>query len=984
MFGQLSLTNSVAILQLLLHLLNCMRPIFYRKLIRDRIPEIIKQSGKTPQIRTLSEPEYRDVVGAKILEEAHELFAEWQQNNPDGVLKESADMIEILVAALQVHGLTLDDLLTMRQKRADERGGFLDRLFLESVDGADTSVPSMQTQPAIVFNPAEQRKLIQIIRGELAQSDSAWIASAFYSPGITNLLISDIEQFLQNSGSLHILLSTMGNVVHPDHLSHLKSMLPETCLKVFHPSDTPFDQNPQPFHVKAFLFHRRSGNGSMLIGSSNFTEAGFMRNIEWNYFTQGEINLAFDNRSAFEQAVTEFGRIWDNLAVAVTPEFISGYRRRFAVTGQETRTTRVTGSGLFETPSSYGKPIQQPIIPNAAQIPVLKTLARQRKQGIRKSAVVAATGIGKTFLAALDFQQSGASRILFIAHRETILTTARQSFAQVMQNPDFGVILGGSNGVPQTGDAVFAMIQTISRPNHLERFVPDHFDYIVVDEFHHSEAASYRRILAHFTPKFLLGLTATPERMDGRDVLAICDYNMACDIRLMDAVDRSWLTPFQYYAIYDQTDYSQIAWRGTRYDEVELSRALETDTRTQIIARNLKKYLPSFGKIKALAFCSSVAHARFTAEQLTQKHGLSSLALTGDTPEIERRQAIFSIQSETDPLNVICCVDIFNEGIDIPSLTHVLLVRPTLSFTVFLQQLGRGLRLAPQKEFLVVLDFVGNFRKAHVAPLALAGFTSIDQFVEYRKSFGNGDIWASLPATCFVHADTDVQRVWDDEIRRIITGIPEDEQLKMLYQEIREDLDNESPGLMDFLDNPRDMDPYRFIRQFGSWLKTKQFCEGDLPNSEKRLLNTPGEAFLSWLESDLNPVKSYKMVVLLTLLDMPGTEWQIVDIAKGFLQYFLDHPDRMSDYDDLAKSLSPEAFSIKKVISKLKQMPLNFLSNTEKDFFILDKKVDMFRLKPEMIDFWKDEGYRQLIRDRVMFAAERYFRRQNLTLHSSK
>ena len=360
-------------------------------------------------------------------------------------------------------------------------------------------------------------------------------------------------------------------------------------------------------------------------------------------------------------------------------------------------------------------------------------------------------------LAVMDFQQSGAFRILFVAHRGTILTTARESFTRVMQNPDFGVILGGGNGMTQTGDAVFAMIQTISRPNHLERFGPDHFDYIVIDEFHHGEAANYRRILDHFMPKFLLGLTATPERMDGRNVLAICDYNLACDIRLMDAVDRSWLSPFQYFAIYDETDYSRIAWRGTRYDEAELSRALETDTRTRIIARNLKKYLPSYGKIKALAFCSSIAHARFTANQLTQKHGLPSLALTGDTPETERRQAIFRIQFEADPLNVICCVDIFNEGIDIPGLTHVLLVRPTLSFTVFLQQLGRGLRLAPQKDFLVVLDFVGNFRKAHVAPLALAGFTSIDQFVDYRelyntsvaKNSGNGDIWICLPYMFF-------------------------------------------------------------------------------------------------------------------------------------------------------------------------------------------------------------------------------------------
>ena len=200
-----------------------------------------------------------------------------------------------------------------------------------------------------------------------------------------------------------------------------------------------------------------------------------------------------------------------------------------------------------------------------------------------------------------------------------------------------------------------------------------------------------------------------------------------------------------------------------------------------------------------------------------------------------------------------------------------------------------------------------------------------------------------------------------------------EERLKMLYLEIREDLEDTSPSLMDFLANPRNVDPYIFVRQFGSWLKAKLFCDGVLSDDEMLLLNSTGEIFLSHIETDLNPAKSYKMVVLLTLLNLTGTEWLIEDIARGFLSYFLNHPDRIADYDDLAKSPDPKKFPVRKVISQLKSMPLNFLSNKPEDFFILEKNTDIFRLKPEMSSFWNNDNYRRMVEDRVMFTLERYF-----------
>jgi superfamily II DNA or RNA helicase/predicted house-cleaning noncanonical NTP pyrophosphatase (MazG superfamily)/HKD family nuclease len=954
--------------------------IFYQKLVRDRIPEIIRNHGKNPRTRILGQAEFKEAVAAKIIEEVHELYREWKQCNSKGILKESADLLEILLAALNEYGFTLDDLLAMRQKRETDRGGFKQKIFLERVGDEHFFSTDIQPHPLLIFNPDQQKRLIDVLRGELAQSESVWIASAFYSPGITNLLMADLENFLKMDGSLRILLSTMGNIVRPEYFTHLKTFLPDSNLKVFHPPEIPFDQDPPSFHAKAFLFRHARGDGSILIGSSNFTEAGFTRNVEWNFFSPGEVNLPFGGISPFESAIEQFERYWNTSSVEISQLFLEGYRKRFQNAEKATsplpkRASFGYGTSVFEKQNGYGTVTARPVPPNTAQKQVLDTLSKMRKLGISRAAAIAATGIGKTYLAAFDFRESGFHRVLFIAHRENILYSARGSFARVMAIQNFGVIMGGGNTANDSNVSVFAMIQTLSRENHLEMFSPDHFDYIVIDEFHHSEASSYRKVLDYFKPVFLLGLTATPERMDGRDVLALCDYNIACEIRLMEAVNKGWLTPFQYYAIYDQTDYSQIAWRGSRYDEAELEQVLENDTRTEIISRNLLKYLPSSGKIKALAFCSSIAHAIYTARKLNDNHGIESISLTGETPENERQQMISRLRNEKDPLRVICCVDIFNEGIDIPELTHVLFLRPTMSFTVFLQQLGRGLRLFPGKNFLVALDFVGNFKKVHVAPLALSGFSSIEQFMEFRKTANNPNLWERLPNTCFLSADTDVERIWDDEIRRILRSeLSVEERLKALYLDIREDLGDTSPTLMDFLSNPRDIDPYIFIRQFGSWLSAKEFCDGFLSEDEKQIVGTAGEKFLAYFEKDLNPVKSYKMVVLISLLNLPGTEWQIEMIAHHFLSYYLNHPDRIADYDDLAKSPNPREFSIRKVVSKLQSMPLHFLSNTANDFFILEKNIGVFRLKPEMHPYWNNDSFRQMVKDRVMFALERYFR----------
>ena len=766
-----------------------------------------------------------------------------------------------------------------------------------------------------------------------------------------------------------MLTSTMGSFNRPEHLTHLRDFVPGIKVKVYHPPDIPLDKAPPSFHPKAYLFRHRDGQGALLIGSSNFTEAGFLKNVEWNYFSSGEVNLPFEGSSPFEVVLTEFMHHWEQDSVEISDAFLSAYRERW----QEPDTGR---RDVFDLPADEWS--QPSVTPNPAQTEALENLARMRSQDIRKASVIAATGVGKTHLAAFDYKVSETPRLLFIAHRENILIKAREIFRSVLGRQDFGEILGAGKQAASDPDAVFAMIQTLGKEGNLDRFSPDHFDYLIVDEFHHSMAPTYLRTIEHFRPQFMLGLTATPERMDGRDVLRLCDYNVAYEVRLLDAVDKGWLSPFQYFAIYDETDYGKITWRGTRYDDEELTRALSNDTRTGVIAANLKKYLPSFGKTKALAFCSSISHAVYTAARLTDDYNMEAVALTGTTPGDERMAAMARLEDETDPLKVICTVDIFNEGVDIPGLTHVLLLRPTQSFTVFLQQLGRGLRKAENKEYLVVIDFVGNFKKAHVAPLALSGYTSIQEFaVDCAVAFKRSGPEYVLPQGCFLDLDFEARRIWDREIRAILKGkISLEDRLRAIYTDIRSDLGEISPSLSDFLGNAYNVDPYVFIRHFKNWLRTKLACEGALDEKETQLLDTPGEAFLTHLESGLSPVKSYKMVVLTCLLEVSGTTWGVEDIAARFHRFFLDHRDKLFDYDDLAGLADPANFPLSKVKAKLLQMPLHYLSNTDEDWFLLDRDKGIFSLKPKLVPYWNDPFFRDLVADRVRFTLVRYFSRK--------
>jgi len=354
------------------------------------------------------------------------------------------------------------------------------------------------------------------------------------------------------------------------------------------------------------------------------------------------------------------------------------------------------------------EPAIQPVNPWPIQIEALRALEKTRIQGFRRGLVVMATGLGKTLLAAFDSNRPDFRRVLFIAHREEILRQSRNAFRRVRPDGRFGFFLGVDKD-PEA-EVVFASIQTLYR--NLDRFESDWFDYVVVDEFHHAAAPTYRRAIERFHPKFLLGLTATPDRLDGADLLALCGNNVVFECDLVEGIRQERLSPFHYWGIKDVADYAPIPWRNGRFDSDKLAQAIETMQRAEQALAEWRKRAVG----PTLAFCTTIAHAEFMAE-FFNKRGVRSVAVHSGPHSAPRQSAVADLRSGA--VQVLFAVDVFNEGVDVPEIGTVLMLRPTDSSVIFLQQLGRGLRLADDWAALQVIDFVGNHHSFLMKPRVL-------------------------------------------------------------------------------------------------------------------------------------------------------------------------------------------------------------------------------------------------------------------------
>jgi len=540
-------------------------------------------------------------------------------------------------------------------------------------------IPLLDTT-LLTNSPGEPRVGHQILT-EIRSADRIDVVIAFIRRSGIAPLMSALHDHCDSGRPLRILTSTYTGTTESRALDELKDCGADIRVS--------YDTSGTRLHAKAWLLHRQSGFSTAYIGSSNLTHSAQVSGLEWNIRVS-----AARNRDVVDKMAAVFEGYWNNSELR--PYDREEFRAR-AEQGADAQATIVLSPTELRP-----EPFQERLLE-------LITLSRQR--GHHRNLLVAATGTGKTVMAALDYaalrEALARSRLLFVAHREEILLQSCATFRQALRDPSFGELwVSGSR--PERFEHVFASIQSLNATG-LTHLDPAHFDVVIVDEFHHAAAHSYRTLLDHVRPVELLGLTATPERSDGLPILDWFGGRIAAELRLWDAISQQRLVPFVYYGIHDSTDLRAVPWRrGRGYDAQGLSNLFTaSDIWARFVLQELEKRVDDLGRMRALGFCVSIDHARFMA-RIFRHAGIASTAIWSDSPESERRAALSDLASRR--VNVIFSVDLYNEGVDVPAVDTLLMLRPTDSPTLFLQQLGRGLRRSVGKSTCTVLDFVGHHR----------------------------------------------------------------------------------------------------------------------------------------------------------------------------------------------------------------------------------------------------------------------------------
>ena len=574
-------------------------------------------------------------------------------------------------------------------------------------------------KPTIVYNDYHTgQSVLSRIEDELRTlqaGDEFRFSVAFINKGGLNLLLMLFDELRERGVTGKILTGTYLAFNDPQAFRTLLDYADMIETRVFDETEH------NGLHTKGYYF-RHGSFVNILVGSSNLTNSALKGNLEWNLAVSSTAEGSLVDR--FEEA---FDLTWNSpTSKPLTKEFCSSYERY----RNEIRSQGVVPIAAVKT---------GPIEPNAMQAEALGNLSLCRDEGKPRALVISATGTGKTYLAALDVKQAEPDRVLFVVHRERIAVAAKESFERVLGNRyTYGLYGGGHRDVDAT--CLFSTVQTLSRLDNLTQFAPDEFDYIIFDEVHRAGAESYQNLFAYFEPTFLLGMSATPERSDAFDIFEMFDHVVAYEIRLQGALENHLVTPFQYFGVstLDDTDSDLRTRKDYEFEAEE-------------IARQSRKYGYSGPRLKGLIFCSRLEECEAVSQRLNEL-GYRTVALTGAASDTTREEAMVRLeQSEQEgALDYILTVDIFNEGIDIPTVNQVVMVRPTESAIVFVQQLGRGLRTCSEKEYVTIIDFVGNYSKNYNIPIALNGNRTLQKEELRHLVAANG---SHIPGTTTIQFD---------------------------------------------------------------------------------------------------------------------------------------------------------------------------------------------------------------------------------------
>lgn len=759
------------------------------------------------------------------------------------------------------------------------------------------------------------KRLLETLREEIALASSLDIIISFIRFSGVILLLDDLKKAIARGTKIRLLTTTYLGITEPYALTVLRNELTSSLdMRLF-------NDKTKSFHPKAFFF-----DDKMILGSSNLSESALTDGVEWNY-------MIVEDQDSIRAFHNEFEMLFSS-AVPCNEETIADYAKsRRPYRTIETERNEITA--------------------NEVQLEALYALKRTREEGADKALIYAATGIGKTYLAVFD--SLPYSKVLFVAHREEILHQAQRTFLNVRPRSKTGFFTGSRKD--SSVDILFASVASLE--NHLGEFDNNRFDYIIVDEFHHAAARSYRAILNYFTPRFLLGLTATAERMDRQSIYSLCDYNVPYHITLSDAINRGILVPFHYYGIYDDTvDYSEVHSIGGKYVVRDLTNNLEKDTRVELIYKNYIKYFSS----RALGFTSSREHAIWMAEKFSLM-GIPSVAVvsgeSGSIYQMKRDEAVRKLEKEE--IKVIFTVDIFNEGIDIPSIDLIMFLRPTESPVIFLQQLGRGLRKNKGKEYLNVLDFIGNYNTAFLVPNLLTKNVETTN----AEMFAVIPCKNELPYGCI--ADFDLRLIDLFKIMRE-KKISLKERIRKIYARIRKDLGH-TLSRTEFFENSTGEELEMMFSTASPFRDYLAFLEEQgenipiLTEVEKKLINTVERTAMT---------KSYKIPILLAFISEHRIKNKLTD--EDVIKAFRDFYSSGITYMDMEKDKSTKNFAQwndKKILHLAKENPIRYLVSSAPDLFIPQDNV--LKLTSSLSPYLEDQNLLKEFSDAINLRKLEYF-----------